>query len=501
MARVARVAFEVGNPKSLDDVAVYYEEGVEDPSGYPLIAEYYQAKFHVDFGGALTWRNLINPAFIHASTYSLLQRVHAAQRELAPDGRGCRFILYSPWGLHPCDDLAKYVSPTDGSIRWSQLAAARPGSRAGRMRRAWREHLGLATDEELECALRTLRFQVGPTLDELQRQLNVHLRNAGLAPVREDARVNAYDDLYRKLLQAGVKEFSRPELEAVCQREGLWRGRPLFPSDMHRLAIRTFQPYTEGLEDEADAVLCLTDHFDRRYIKDEEQWATTIFPTVSHFLREETRRQRHVSLRLPAHISVAFAVGYCLESKTGVSVSYLQPTPYGIKEWKPTPDGMAIDYPAWERSEEGIESDGSEVAIALSVSHNVFEDVRAYITQNLPGVSRIICYTISPGPSDTVVGDGNHAKRLAQQLSDDLKGSRTAPERACPLHIFAAAPNGLLFFIGQNLRSFGRCIVYEYDLERNTLGAYAPSLTFPPDVVQDLHVPPTSVRVSRKEYQ
>ncbi|MHC0068683.1 SAVED domain-containing protein [Nostoc sp. UIC 10890] len=65
-------------------------------------------------------------------------------------------------------------------------------------------------------------------------------------------------------------------------------------------------------------------------------------------------------------------------------------------------------------------------------------------------------------------------------LAISIQSQHPTLERQGVLHIFIAAPNALVFFIGQLARSFGSCIVYEYDFDRNIPGAYQPSLKFPP---------------------
>src|SRR5438270_685112 len=90
-AKVARVGFELDRVKAFDDVAVFYEPPITDEYGAPLAADYYQVKFHVDLAGAFTWRGLMDPGFINATSVSLLERVRDAVQALAPGGTGSRF--------------------------------------------------------------------------------------------------------------------------------------------------------------------------------------------------------------------------------------------------------------------------------------------------------------------------------------------------------------------------------------------------------------------------
>ena len=124
-------------------------------------------------------------------------------------------------------------------------------------------------------------------------------------------------------------------------------------------------------------------------------------------------------------------------------------------------------------------SDGFDIAVSLGVANDIRADVRMYVMQALPAVHRIIQLTLPTGVGNQTVLDGTHAHRLACHFASILKTHRTAQERLACLHLFTAAPNALVFFVGQLARSFGTCVLYEYDLESNRPGAYEPTLTFP----------------------
>jgi hypothetical protein len=43
-------------------------------------------------------------------------------------------------------------------------------------------------------------------------------------------------------------------------------------------------------------------------------------------------------------------------------------------------------------------------------------------------------------------------------------------------HIFAAAPNALLFYLGQQRQAIAPCVVYEFDFDRRGYKSYQPSM-------------------------
>lgn len=477
---VERVVYEDQNIKSLDDVAVYYQAGMLDEYDHPLRADYYQVKFHVTAAGGFTWQGMMDPAFINATSFSLLERLRNAQQQYAPDGTGCRFILFTPWSPDPDDPIAELVSLTDGRIQWSKLAVGGPRSIMGTVRAAWRDHLKLSFDEELQRVLRPLRLERGPTLAKLRGDLNYALQAAGLQPVAEGCLVHPYDDLTRKLLQQGQTSFTRADVERICHREGLWRGKADSALSGIHIGIRSFMRWTEHLEDETTKLLSLIPHFEGRHIRSEELWSTRVFPELAQFLEASLRGQRRCYIHLHAHTTIAFAAGYCLDSKAGVDVIPVQSTPHGREIWDTIPQHPVETYPDWELEEIPLNDAGTDIVVVLGVTTDIRDDVQHFVAQRIPHARRVLLFRVGQTAANIAVQDGAHARRLAASLVTYVRTTRLMSERQHPLHLFAAAPNGLLFFVGQLARSLGSCLLYEYDFDRADPGAYRSSLAFPP---------------------
>jgi len=478
LTKVVKVAYEANGVKSFDDVVVYYD-GMVDDEGNALLAEYYQVKFHVTSAGAFTWQGMMDPTFINAASVSILQRLQNAQQRFAPNGTEAHFILYSPWQIHPDDLLAEIHSVADGRLDWHRLVQGGDKSKMGRIRKAWREHLKLDSDDELRVLLRPLRILSGKTLTELSEKLNDKLYQAGLRTVEEGVLIHPYDDLARRLIQSGKTEFVRSDVEAICKRENLWMELSTSKPSAYQVGIRSFLRWAENLEDETDAMLDLLRWFDGRDIKSPELWQERVYPEIQHFLAALNPGQI-CHFHLHAHLSVAFAAGYCLNSKSGIDVAVVQSTRSGRLIWHPTLNPNQDVYPVWTFTEELLAEEDLDTAIAIAVTHDITQDVKFYLAQNQLPIRRIISAALPGGPSPRAILDGDHAKLLADQLSNYLKTKRTIIERQNKLHIFAAAPNGLAFFIGQVAHSFGVTVFYEYDFDTNLPGAYQPSITLPP---------------------
>lgn len=481
--KVARVGFELSRVKSFDDVVVTYAEPLCYERGDKIAADYFQVKFHVSQAGAFTCDALIDPIFINATSVSLLQRLRDAQLTFAPDGDGCRFIIVSPWVIHPDDPLANLVSNNGGELRLQVLFdGTTDASRMGKVRKKWRDHLGL-TDEELEKALRPLRiFERAPTLVGLSEDLNRQLDSLGFVPVEAGTLVHPYDDLIKKLLAQGSNEFSRDELQEAVRRERLWRGRNGGGEGKEPapIGIRSFMRWAEHMEDETEDMLCLVRHFDNRNIRDRALWQDAVLPEVRDFMSRHVRPGGAAHLMLDAHASIAFAAGYFLESKSGADVVPVQRTRSGLRVWRPDPEAEgAAAVPGWSYSDQELHTGGDDVAVALSVTHDVPEDVKDFVGRELPAVGRVMSFAAAPRPGPASIRDATHALALAQEVAARLKG-RTRDERTARVHVFAAAPNAFMFFLGQLAKGFGPCTVYEYDFDTNAPGAYQASISFPP---------------------
>lgn len=283
-----------------------------------------------------------------------------------------------------------------------------------------------------------------------------------------------------RLFEAPSDPDPGPEPEPVRSRPEPPESRPL------RLGVRSMEGLGEGLEEEADEVLSLVEHFDGRLIRDERLWLDTILPELRTFLAAARTSGRPLLLDLAAHQSIAFLCGALLEAKSGVNLSVVQRGQAGTAYWFPARPGETMQEPGWSEpapeqggaedrpSPAGRDPDARDVAVAVSVTHPVLTDVETYLNTSGLRVRRILRASL-PEPSSTAVRDGAHALRLAQTLARRIRG-RPPAERGGTVHLFAAAPNALLLFLGQLAPLLGRVRVYEYDLEAGEPGGYWPGV-------------------------
>jgi hypothetical protein len=161
-----------------------------------------------------------------------------------------------------------------------------------------------------------------------------------------------------------------------------------------------------------------------------------------------------------------------LNVKSGVQTQLVQKGRVGARVWQ-ADDETAAGGARFTITEEKL-GGGNEVAVAVSIAQGVEVQVRRYIAEHLPEVGRIVSFAIPSGPGHQSVAGGEHAAALAEQLSNHLRTVKQDNPDAV-VHIFAACPNSLLFFLGQHHQSIAPCVVYQFDFDRRGNKSYQPS--------------------------
>jgi hypothetical protein len=472
---VARVAYETG-PKAFDDVLIEYApgQGPQDHTGALVARDHLQCKWHVrpdEFGYA----DLVDPSFSGAQAISFLQRARDAQQQYAPDGTGARFRLVTNWRVKREDALLRLILTQSHAVDLARLFdGTTDASAMGRVRKLWREHLALD-----EAQLRLVARTLGVTLrlssgDDLREHLNDRLARVGLVRVSASEAGFFYDDLISKLHSQGRKDFDRESFRDMCEQEKLFEA-----ADRDRnpvtIGVRSFMHPIDDLEARCDKALNLVPHFEGRFIRDEKAWNTEIFPALRDFVLDAARDNDHLRVVLDTHVSLAFGVGAILNVKSGKTVEIEQRTA-GRRFW--SADDVTAD-PTWPTLSFEAETvgDGREQAVAISLSHDISADVRAYVNNN-PAIGQILQVRLQAGPSRQSVQSGRHAQMLADALLAELRRRpKTAPESPRPTaHIFVAGPNAFAFFLGQNQPAIGPVTIYEFDFEGGRDGTYRPGL-------------------------
>ena len=475
---IDKVGYEYEQVKSFDDVVTFYSSPVRDCRGNSVNTDYYQIKFHVDFDIFFTYENLTLPEFIGATSQSFLQKLASAQQNFAPDGDGMRFHLVSTRHLHPENKLKNLISTGEGQIRISKLFSPRNNKR---IRQHWCQNLDICDEEDLKLILKPLRIRHGyKTFESLRNSTNRELASVGFKSIDDDKAVFPYVPLIHKLHSEDKTTFTKEELQEIAERENLWVGNDIQDDGAIYLGVRSFSRWAEQMENWTEKMICFVEYFDNRIIKNIYDWQKTIYPKVKKFIAESTKANNHYRIYLDTHNSISFAIGYELPAKAGVNIFPMQTTKGNRVSWEPNYSNSISSEELWKVNH-GVIGEGenvNDVALAVSVSRDVFQDVELYVKENLPSVGKILDCRVNPNPGQTAIKDADHGFQLIEQLVHILS-SRTINERKARLHIFAAAPNAMLFWLGQQAHGLGAITIYEYDFDTMKPVGYLPALKFP----------------------
>lgn len=466
---VVGVSLEKRLIRAFDDVVTHYGKPVIDAHNRLIKSEHAQLKFHVNNRQLIRATDLIDPAFIGASSVSLLERVRDAVRagELPS-----RLSIITPWAIDPGDPLGELISNRTGEFVVDRLFEGGRRSRMGKLRKAWMGALGLENEGQLRPIIRHLRIWAARSQMQLEELFDDRLRLAGLSPYDRSVRVNPYPSLARRFIADQLHDWDAGSLRSACETEGLWVGLGEGEDDPEQLAIKSFSRFAATLEDEAE-VLDLVPYFHGRELSTDVVWAE-LAELLDAFLTARIKSGERCDLHLDCHASLALAAGWMLQ-KADADVAPVQRGRSSRTVWRPT---GRVDEPGWQHVVVEL-GGGADVAVAMSVTHRVLDDAVLYLRKHAPQVGRVLHLVVADGPSQTAVRDADHALSLAGQAAKSIREFRSERERSGRIHVFPAAPNGMLFFFGQAAAAVGPTTVYEYAFDQLRPGDYSPGISLP----------------------
>lgn len=469
---IKKVAWEMDSTFGFDDVVVYYEPAAKE-SGYDVTEDYYQVKFHVDHRRAFTWEALMDPSFIGNTTESILQRLHKNYKNDPSSFASKRYNIVNTWGLDHSNELPPLIA-NNGGIRLDLLFKKGPTSANGKIREAWKAHLEIDSDENLREILAPLRI-MHSFGDErhVKDQLNASLLLSGLRPIPGDQHSSKYNDLIQKLHASGKNIFTKDELLDILKAEELYIGKAA-EEDFFKVGVRSFRKGAENLHNEVDQISCFLHCFSSRFILEEYAGMEFINEQIKATAEKIIENKKPVLLHLDTHLSLATLLGAQLNPKFGVpEITLVQKTFNGKKLWKAdTETPPAHTAPFWTITEEQLNEHGDETVLSINVTHNIIEDVNAFVEEKLGHVKARVHASLLPKIGATSLTDANHAVSALEELINTVRTMKRKSSAMGKVHVFIAAPNAMAFYLGQKISLLGKCALYEFDFEQQRNGGY-----------------------------
>ena len=306
--------------------------------------------------------------------------------------------------VHPVGpriDDALRVQPVMADQELGLFEGKTDNSRMGQVRKPWREHLEI-DDAALRLVARVLAVAESPeSMMSLRERLDDRFAAVGMRRIPASESGFIYDDLAEKLLAQGRTEFDRDSFREMARGEGLLVD-PAPSGNGLTIGVRSFMHPIDDLENRCGRMLDLVPYFDGRYIRNPADWQQRLYPTLRDFVLAAARTGERLRLIVDAHVSLAFAVGALLNVKSGKRIEIEQRC--GGRRFLSMNDQAADQtWPAFELSEEVIGERVPEIALAVDLTHDVSDGVRAYIKSQGPGIGRIL-HCRPPGRAFPAVG-------------------------------------------------------------------------------------------------
>ncbi|RKU30564.1 hypothetical protein C6499_05870 [Candidatus Poribacteria bacterium] len=473
---IESVTFESDEAPFVDDVVVSYSEPTKDRlTGEQVVQDFFQCKYHMKPGKAFTYKNLIDPDFIYSKT-SMLKRLYQAYLRISEklDADTFRLYIVSSWSWNPEDVLAKHCHE---EMLTSTFYERGSRTEEGKVRLELLGHLSESepiSEEELRAFLSTVRFMLGKNLTDLEREMRLLLKLAGLQPIDPAVTHIVYDDLPWKLFGQGQHSFDKEAFDRVINDEKLKAP----PSTEHsEISIQSFSQFARRPRDLQAAHLDLRQFFDGRFPKDESYWKKDIPEQISAFMLNEKLIElpQPIHFFFDCHLGIAFLAGSMISLKHSIEIIPTQKKGNDYTLWKP--DSTNADISLWNIQTAG--KIGEELVVAISVTHEIQKHMEPYRQANaLNNLSQIVA-SPTGGLGHHAISDGNHAWQLGYQLAKQLR--EILPNTCRKIHLFFAVPVALGYILGHMLRHIVPVIqLYEHDFEGlRYKDRYYPSLQIP----------------------
>ena len=473
---VCKVGFESG-PRGFDDVWVEYapDRGLLDQFGRRLEVERFQCKWHLG-NGTFTHVNLTDPKYSGAMTTSLLQRARDAYLSDQTSGIASRIRLMTNHRAHLDDVLHKLIEQQHHTLKLDEFfEGLTKRSKYWSARLVWKQHLKVDEVELRAFCERLALTSVSESLDDFRQNMDEALHAYGLKQSDPGSSSTVYDQLPYDWLAQGRNEFDAKSFREACGDEKLFVDQT--PPPVRVFGVKSFEHGFDRLEARCDKVLSLLPEFSDRYLRPEFTWERDLLPKLDAFIRTAGQQEQRLRLAMDTHLTLAFAAGTVLDTKSGKFVELEQRTQGRAAIWAPDDASVDPNWPGWTFNEFELESGGTEMAVAVSITRTTEKQVRAHL-QGQSNIGRLVIACLTVRTSQAAVKNGSHADQLADQLANYLKDARvgTGACARAPLHLFMAVPNSFAFFLGRHIKVLRPVTLYEFDVDGERGGGYVPSL-------------------------
>jgi len=427
------VGVEVDDAGNVDDVVI---RRTRPPHSYK------QVKYAVDSSTPVNGDYLT--AASRTGSPSILRKIVAAWRQLTAAGEPVELAIVTNRAPDPADPL---VSGRDARTRLLLPRAGQggPSSARGRARASWAKAADVTETELLEL-LAVLDFDLARDRMHLEETVKQTMFAAGLRS--DDPALAAAADWVAEQVVAGQRELDFGAIQGAVSRLALRRG-----PTRTIVSVATLIP--DRLADQAAYAIDWVDRFDGSdaYTKRRPK-APATWQQLQADIEDIPGRlgvASHVAITGSFRLAPAFTVGAALRLVTNTDIAVMQ-------RGAPWPSDAAYTTPITPTSTVYDIGQGEDVAIAIEVATTMTADVQAFLQGQRIPVGRLVVLGPPGGPRDNAVAGPEQACALAVGLRDD---ARRAAHGHPHVHLFLAAPMGLVVLLGHRWNRVAPTTVYE----------------------------------------
>lgn len=225
--------------------------------------------------------------------------------------------------------------------------------------------------------------------------------------------------------------------------------------------------------DENEKVIDLENYFEGRFLKVDYTW-DNVLNDIKDYLGSIVKERRYY-VKLVTTFSIAFMAGRIMNPKSGIEAIPIQNTINGSEIWNIS-SHKSINYEKLLTRKEVVSDEFCDIALIISITRNIEEDVMEYINEEKLSVGSIYYCSFEVTGIDSII-DGNHAWEISKQINNLIEGRPIENKRGI-LHIFVASPVSIIFSLGKMSLSYGKGLIYEYNFENSRPGSYFPAISF-----------------------
>jgi len=437
---VLSVSIEDANGGHFDDVVTRRRSGLDT---YIQVKSSNSGNVIVDSTWLLTSASLAGR--------SPLQHYYRTWVSLITAGRPFELVLLTNRGIdHEDPILGDLRDLKTNRVRVDDLRGRAAQSKAGQERRHWAVHLDV-TEDELLSFLAEVIWRHADSEPEWDERARLLMCQAGLRS--DDEAITVGKALVRSWVTRGAGPQTRDAIRRqVADRNLLARSGTL------TLAIHAIdhQPAAGPANVELDftALFDGDTPFARRQLKNPSDWQQVIMPQLAGAARAlEAYGPRRVHITGSMRLPLWFAVGRELPDVRQWTLSLDQRG----QDWRTSP---AADVTPRTIAEVPI-GQGSDLALAVALTHDPTADVQAYLREAGIPVASLLVLGPAGDPGHQAVPDGQWASGWARAAREHARGAaRTCGARV--IHLFIAAPQAIALMLGHHWNLTPPTTVYEH---------------------------------------